>query len=192
VNAVVFGVLVALLVPAALSWVPRLRTPMASLTALGLLGVLVGALALRVDVPGLRPWGAVVCVVLAAVGGGPLASEILARAKASAKTDAETELREEYASVEMVAMAMEALDHAQSAGPPPQLRGGKWIGVLERVGVAASLVCGWPEGIAIVLAVKGLGRYPELQAGTTERFIIGTFVSVLFAAGACGVLLLSH
>ena len=77
------------------------------------------------------------------------------------------------------------------AGPakvvPAHLRGGKWIGVLERLGVAASLVCGWPEGIAIVLAVKGLGRYPELQQGSTERFIIGTFASVLFAAAACGV-----
>jgi hypothetical protein len=37
-----------------------------------------------------------------------------------------------------------------------------------------------------VLAVKGLGRYPELRAahrpGLAERFIIGTLVSVLWAA----------
>lgn len=66
------------------------------------------------------------------------------------------------------------------------LRGGAWIGVLERIAVFAALVARWPEGIAIVLAVKGLGRYPELRAGTNpslaERFIIGTLVSVLWAA----------
>jgi hypothetical protein len=66
------------------------------------------------------------------------------------------------------------------------LRGGAWIGVLERIAVLAALVARWPEGIAIVLAVKGLGRYPELRSGTNpslaERFIIGTLVSVLWAA----------
>lgn len=74
------------------------------------------------------------------------------------------------------------------------LRGGAWIGALERAGVAATLVAGWPEGTAVVLALKGLGRYPELRnAGTgavAERFIIGTFSSVLWAAAcaACVVL----
>ena len=39
--------------------------------------------------------------------------------------------------------------------------------------------------------LKALGRYPELRnqdhTGTAERFIIGTFTSVLWAA-ACAVL----
>ncbi len=68
------------------------------------------------------------------------------------------------------------------------LRGGAWIGILERLAVFAALVGRWPEGIAVVLAVKGLGRYPELRAahrpGLAERFIIGTLVSVLWA-GLC-------
>jgi len=71
------------------------------------------------------------------------------------------------------------------------LRGGAWIGSLERAAVFASLAAGQPEGVAIVLALKGLGRYPELRAGastgTAERFIIGTFSSVLWAAGCAGV-----
>jgi hypothetical protein len=71
------------------------------------------------------------------------------------------------------------------------LRGGAWIGVLERAAVYAAIVSGWPEGIAVVLAVKGLARYPELQAGAAsaaaERFIIGTFVSTLFACGCAGL-----
>jgi hypothetical protein len=77
------------------------------------------------------------------------------------------------------------------------LRGGAWIGALERVAIFASLVAGWPEGLAVVLAVKGLGRYPELRAaedgvrtGAAERFIIGTFASVLWACACAGVVLL--
>lgn len=77
------------------------------------------------------------------------------------------------------------------------LRGGAWIGGLERLAVFATLVAGWPEGLAVVLAVKGLGRYPELRAaeegartGAAERFIIGTLVSVLWAAACAGVVVL--
>ena len=76
------------------------------------------------------------------------------------------------------------------------LRGGAWIGMLERAAVYAAIVAGWPEGIAIVLAVKSLARYPELQAGAAsaaaERFIIGTFVSTLFACACAGVALLAR
>jgi hypothetical protein len=83
------------------------------------------------------------------------------------------------------------------AAPPRRssesvLRGGVWIGYLERAAIAATLLAGWPEGVALVLAVKGVGRYPELRgsSGTetdaSEAFIIGTLVSVLFAAAAAG------
>lgn len=70
------------------------------------------------------------------------------------------------------------------------LRGGAWIGALERAAVVAALAGGWPEGVAVVLAVKGLGRYPELRSGESpgaaERFIIGTFTSVLWAVACAG------
>jgi hypothetical protein len=74
------------------------------------------------------------------------------------------------------------------------LRGGAWIGALERLAVFAGLAAGFPEGVAVVLALKGVGRFPELRGGsggTTERFIIGTFTSVLWAAGAAGILALT-
>ncbi|GAB3584701.1 hypothetical protein [Calidifontibacter terrae] len=71
------------------------------------------------------------------------------------------------------------------------LRGGAWIGALERIAVYSGLLLGWKEAIAIALAVKGLGRYPELKNGdrpaVAERFIIGTFVSVLWACACAGV-----
>lgn len=63
------------------------------------------------------------------------------------------------------------------------LRGGTWIGILERLAITGSLVAGYPAGIAFVIAVKGLGRYPEIREhpGTSERFVIGTFASMLWA-----------
>ncbi|MFD1211696.1 hypothetical protein ACFQ36_06535 [Arthrobacter sp. GCM10027362] len=84
--------------------------------------------------------------------------------------------------------------HPENSADPedaPVLRGGAWIGVLERTSIAATLLAGWPEGLAVVLAVKGLGRYNELgQAGAAERFILGTFASVLWAAAATGIAVL--
>ncbi|WP_191907912.1 hypothetical protein [Nocardioides cynanchi] len=76
------------------------------------------------------------------------------------------------------------------------LRGGAWIGALERLAVFAALVAGWGPGLAIVLAVKGLGRYPELRnqedTGAAERFIIGTFTSVLWAVACAGLATLAR
>ncbi|MEO5851424.1 MAG: hypothetical protein ABIQ15_02830 [Nocardioides sp.] len=83
-------------------------------------------------------------------------------------------------------------DTMQQAGEV--LRGGAWIGALERLAAFAAVVSGWPEGLAIVLAVKGLARYPELRSGArsgiAERFIIGTFASVLWSLGCAGVTVL--
>ena len=69
-------------------------------------------------------------------------------------------------------------EHARAA-----LRGGTWIGILERVSITACLIAGYPAGIAFVIAVKGLGRYPELREnpGVSERFVIGTLASMLWA-----------
>ncbi|MBA3266583.1 MAG: hypothetical protein H0T14_09490 [Nocardioidaceae bacterium] len=73
------------------------------------------------------------------------------------------------------------------------LRGGAWIGCLERGAAFATLVAGWPEGLALIVALKGLGRYAELRqvdSGAAERFIIGSLVSVLFACACAGLALL--
>ncbi|MFW2242245.1 hypothetical protein ACVH9Z_26730 [Rhodococcus opacus] len=105
----------------------------------------------------------VLCVAAAATGGAPLvlAAFRIARRQPDAGSD-----------------------QRPDAGP---LRGGRIIGLLERAAVAASILAGWPEGIAVVLAVKGLARYPELrEPHASEQFIIGTFASVLWAIAVCG------
>jgi hypothetical protein len=74
---------------------------------------------------------------------------------------------------------------------PEILRGGAWIGALERAAIAGTLLAGWPEGLAVVLAVKGLGRYAELRApAAAERFIVGTLASGLWAVACVGIAVL--
>lgn len=90
--------------------------------------------------------------------------------------------------------AVKAIFARISPAPTPGvLRGGTWIGILERVLITGGILVGMPEVIAVVIAVKGLGRYPELRdaedelrGGVAERFIIGTLTSFL-AAAAIGV-----
>lgn len=78
-------------------------------------------------------------------------------------------------------------------GVAKELPGGRWIGILERLATYICLVTGFPAGIAMILAVKGLGRYPELRTGENPRvgelFIIGTFASLLWAVAWAGLAL---
>ncbi|MGZ4668999.1 MAG: hypothetical protein ACXVX3_10800 [Blastococcus sp.] len=112
--------------------------------------------------------GVTVAAVLAAVaGGGPVATAVLQAADPAAA--------------------------GVVGGPqdPEILRGGAWIGALERAAVAGTLLAGWPEGLAVVLAVKGLGRYAELRApAAAERFIVGTLASGLWAVACVGIAVL--
>ncbi len=62
------------------------------------------------------------------------------------------------------------------------MRGGTTIGYLERLAVVAALIAGFPEALAIVVALKGIGRFSELAtAAARERFIVGTLASLLWA-----------
>ncbi|MCW3494076.1 hypothetical protein [Microbacterium sp. SSM24] len=72
------------------------------------------------------------------------------------------------------------------------LRGGTTIGYLERLSVALAIVVGFPEAIAVVVAIKGIGRFSELAAAEArERFIIGTLASLLWACLVAGVVRLA-
>src|SRR5699024_12063130 len=76
------------------------------------------------------------------------------------------------------------------------LRGGLWIGILERLAVAGCILLAYPAGIAVVVAIKGLGRFSTLRdepsSGVSERFLVGTLTSYLWSAAvavaAVGVL----
>jgi hypothetical protein len=72
------------------------------------------------------------------------------------------------------------------------LRGGEVIGLLERLAVIGSIVAGYPEALAVIIAIKGVGRFTELESGPArERFIIGTLGSWIWAAAAAGLVLLT-
>jgi hypothetical protein len=143
--------------------------PVRSSAGAAVLAVLLGAaaaLAWRTGEPAdpLATIGVVAAVLAAASAGGPVTTAVL--------------------------RAADPAGAGVSGGPadPQVLRGGAWIGVLERIAVAATLLGGFGEGLAVVLAVKGLGRYAELKApAAAERFIIGTLASALWAAACVGV-----
>ncbi|MEV0946656.1 hypothetical protein [Rhodococcus sp. NPDC049939] len=144
-------------------WVSQWAAPITAGTALAIAAI---AAASTTPVTGFALGATLVlAVTAAATGGGPLvlAAFRIARRQPDAGTESAP---------------------APASGP---LRGGRVIGLLERAAVAAAVLAGWPEGIAIVLAVKGLARYPELrEPHASEQFIIGTFTSVLWAVAVCG------
>jgi hypothetical protein len=159
---------------------PARRVPAGLLALPVILAVAAAGLATALGSELTGRWHAVFVVVgLAAAGIG-------GNAVTTAVFDAVDEGPDPDADVSSSAVTDVAPTSLRSAGQV--LRGGAWIGILERLAVFAALVGRWPEGIAVVLAVKGLGRYPELRAahrpGLAERFIIGTLVSVLWA-GLC-------
>jgi hypothetical protein len=150
----------------------RLRPPWGATVLAGLLAGLLAAAAVLAwaggDAPArLTQTGAVLAVLAAVAAGGPVATAILRAADPAAV--------------------------GVPGGPQDSdiLRGGAWIGILERTAVAATLLAGSAEGLVVVLAVKGLGRYAELRApAAAERFIVGTLASALWAAACVGVAVL--
>ncbi len=73
------------------------------------------------------------------------------------------------------------------------LRGGMTIGLLERLALAGLILAGFPEGLAVIVAVKGVGRFGEFESPTSrERFIIGSFASLIWAAACAGIAVLAR
>lgn len=162
----------------------RLRQPALALFGLLPVGFGILALAFQVNVadPPILP--AIVALGLAAlgiIGGNPLTVWILGRA---AKGDVDSGTHGG------ILVPAETASGAKSATKTHEvLRGGTWIGYLERAAVIGAIVVGHFEIIAAVIAIKGLGRFSELDAPEArERFIIGTLVSMTWAA-LCGALI---
>ncbi|ROR90385.1 hypothetical protein [Nocardioides aurantiacus] len=73
--------------------------------------------------------------------------------------------------------------------PEQQLKGGRLLGPMERLFIVGLGLAGELTAASIVIAAKGLLRWPELQSRVdqvrihrlTEYFLVGSFVSWLFA-----------
>lgn len=81
---------------------------------------------------------------------------------------------------------------ADGAMPPTQLKGGRLLGPLERVFILALALGGQVTAASVVVAAKGLLRFPELSSRheqqtvheMTEYFLLGSFASWLIALGS--------
>lgn len=137
--------------------------------------------------------------LLACLGGWPITAGILKFAKShpvraadareqDSANDAEAPAEGSQQNAENLNAENPGSDNrgADNAGlPAGVLRGGLLIGMLERGAVVLAILTGQSVAVAYVVAIKGLGRYPELKAApeASERFIIGTLASMLWAAG---------
>jgi hypothetical protein len=164
-------VLLAVLVVAGALLTPHSDNRRSALGAAFLVVVLAVAAGLALRAGRVGEWvetaGVLLAVAAAALGGGPVATAVLRAADPDRGPS------------------------RRRASDPEVLRGGTWIGVLERTAIAATVLAGFAEGLAVLIAVKGLGRFNELKAPVaSERFIIGTLASGLWALGCVGVAVL--
>ncbi|GAA1048410.1 hypothetical protein [Arthrobacter russicus] len=135
-------------------------------------------------------------VLLAALLGWPVTALVLRLARESAAAGtlpatvpvteaADSALPEDAPAAEAPREAAAPRHREPATGTPATvLRGGLTIGILERIAVVFCIVFDQPVAIAYVVAIKGLGRYPELKESpaASERFIIGTLASLIWAA----------
>jgi len=170
-SLVLLGALSAGSLAALLAWSRHLpKAPQVALATLATAALVVAVLAVhfsgrtRGDV---QEWVALAATALAVVGGGPAVVAVFTLVQRAGGDGAE----------EVIGVG---------------LLGGAWIGALERLAIVGTLVAGWPEGMAIVLAIKALGRYPQLRRaespGASEGFIIGTLVSLMWAVACAYVI----
>ena len=114
-------------------------------------------------------------VVLLAVPANRVVADILAVARQSSRGSGEVVAAGYRPSPER-----EKLDESRSS-----MRGGRWIGPLERILVLLFASVEAPAAIAAIVAAKGVIRFPEIskdEAGQkAEEFLIGSFASWILA-----------
>lgn len=106
---------------------------------------------------------------------------------------------------ELVRLVLSAIGAVKPDGQPQpsdELRGGRLLGPMERLFILGLGMAGQGTAAGLVIAAKGLIRFPELQSrgsarqqvsglgidAVTEYFLVGSFVSWLISLGALGVL----
>lgn len=111
----------------------------------------------------------IVALALSVTGGGPASQVVLALAS-----------RTTVAGTHGGIVVRDRVDGAD--GTHEVLRGGTTIGFLERFAATGAIMAGFPEALAVLVAIKGVGRFTELDAAEArERFIIGTLTSLVWA-----------
>jgi hypothetical protein len=180
-TVVWFGAIVVVLVALAIAWVAaRFESPRLGLVALVPVGLGAAAAVFGLELlppdPAHRTVLSIAVAMLGVIAGNPITVWVLGRAKTP-----------EPAEHGGIVVASEHGDKTKRE----VLRGGWLIGYLERLAIVAAVVLGRFEIVAAVIAVKGLGRFSELDnAAARERFIIGTLTSIIWA-GTCALLIVS-
>lgn len=159
-----------------------LRTPRRPLvyTATGLLGLafLLAALPQQEAPLEFRVLIGITALALSVAGGGPAAQLVLALATRS------TTVAGDHGGIVVQ-------DRSSGTGADAThevLRGGTTIGFLERFATTGAIMAGFPEALGVLIAIKGVGRFTELDtAEARERFIIGTLVSIVWACVCAGL-----
>lgn len=174
--------LVLAAVAAASSWPARRQERLRARNRVGAAGALLclcGATAAAVLLPAPPSGGR----MLAAAGAG-LAASILG---GNALVRGVLELAEPGQRSGSYGRVLLRPEHGERREEVEVLRGGTAIGVLERLLATGCIVLGAPEAIAVLVALKSVGRFGELaQPGARERFIIGSLASLGWA-GLAGV-----
>lgn len=117
----------------------------------------------------------IVAIALSVAGGGPASQVVLALASRATVEGVHGGI--------VVPERVDGIDSTREV-----LRGGTTIGLLERFATTGAIMAGFPEAIAVLVAIKGVGRFTELDvAESRERFIIGTLTSLVWAC-VCAVL----
>jgi hypothetical protein len=181
-DAAYWGFVILLILVSLVSVIATLRAPRRILVYIATAALALALL--TVAIPGPQaPFGVeitlgILVLGLATLGGGPATQLVLAVASRGT-------VPEGHFGGILVA------DHAESApaGSTREiLRGGTTIGFLERIAMAGSILAGFPQAVAVIVAIKSVGRLSELnESEARERFIIGTLVSLGWASVCAGV-----
>lgn len=180
--------LAALCVALALTVVARVHpsdTLLIVSAALIVLGLIAAALS-PVRIPPLAGMILAVPGVAAAVlGGSPVtrrALQVAAGGRVQETHDGGIKLASAVAAARAAAAHGGTPDTSGVDAVPTLLRGGAVIGYLERTAAAIALLAGYPSALAVLVALKSVGRFTELaQSEARERFIIGSLASLTWA-----------
>ncbi|MDO4259658.1 MAG: beta-carotene 15,15'-monooxygenase [Actinomycetaceae bacterium] len=83
---------------------------------------------------------------------------------------------------EFVSAVLDTATRKVDTPPPlPSFRGGRWIGALERILILLLAFTGNGIGVAVVVAAKGVIRFPEISkdegGAKAEEFLVGSLTS---------------